>query len=102
MKRRVFSIFVFISLFFAVLHLSAGAESESFNKSKRGAEAAFAELEGKTPEPAAKTKEKPVKNAENKAGSALSGDDFLAFAVLKGTGIGQDEKTAELSALSEL
>lgn len=102
MKRRVFSIFVFISLIFAVLQLSAGSKSESFNKSKRDAEAAFAELDGKTPEPAAKTKEKPVQNAKNQAEPAPAAGDFLSLAVLKGKGTGKDEKSAKLSALSEL
>lgn len=102
MKKRIFSIFVFISLIFAVSQLSAGSKSESFNKSKRDAEAAFAELDGKTPEPAAKTKEKPVQDAKNQVKPASAEDDLLSFAVLKGRGIGKDEKSAKFSALSEL
>lgn len=99
MKIRSISIFLILPVF-VTLQLSTGHKSENFNKAKRTAEAAFDELDGKIPEPAlrpaAEKKEKTVQ------GAVLTDDDFFSFAVLKGKGTGNDEKSAKMSALAEL
>jgi len=99
MKIRFLSIFLILSVF-VTSQLSAGEKSENFNKAKSKAEAAFDELDGKIPEPAvqpaAETKEKTLQ------GAFLTDDDFLSFAVLKGRGTGNNEKSAKMSALAEL
>ena len=100
MKKIFVSIFLILPVF-VTLQLSAGQKSENFNKAKRKAEAAFDELDGKIPEPvvqpAAEKKEKTVKKS-----TVLTDDDFFSFAVLKGRGLGNDEKSARMSALAEL
>jgi len=107
MKKGFFSIFLILSVL-ATLQLSAGAKSKDFNKAKRNAEAAFAELEGKIPAPAASSQaESPDQSLKSKGKTAekpsqVSDDDMLQFAVLKGEGFGKDEKTARAAAISEL
>ena len=96
MKKIFVSIFLILPVF-VTLQLSAGQRSENFNKAKRTAEAAFDELDGKILEPVSRAAaEKTVKS------TVLTDDDFFSFAVLKGRGLGNDEKSARMSALAEL
>ena len=109
MKNGFFSILLILSVFVS-LQLYAGQKSENFNKTKRAAEDAFAELDGKTPAP--KPAMKPAANTKKTSDqgrgafednpTAETDDDFLPFAVLKGRGLGNDEKSARMSALAEL
>ena len=78
MKKILFYNFLFLLMIFLV-SCAAPAKSESYGKTKNKAAAAFAELDGG------------------------GNDDFdLAEAVLKGSGIGEDEKTAKTDALAQL
>lgn len=110
------SFLLLLSFFlFATLQLYAKTESENFNNIKQDAEDAFAELEGRIPapktRPAPSTSSTETKKTGNKSVDApgksrenviLTDTELLSFAILKGTGVGKDEESAKLSALSEL
>ena len=105
MKQRFFCAFLFLILSLCSFSpVFAGQKSDAFSKTKRDAENAFAELDGRMPEPEPKQKQVPPaeKTKEMKKPVSVSGDDLLPFAVLKGTGTAKDEKTAKISALAEL
>ena len=112
MKNGFLSILLILSVLVS-LQLSAERKSDDFNKTKRAAEDAFAELDGKTPDPkpagrsdtkTGKSRNQSAEVAEKSGGEfdSITDDDFFPFAVLKGKGIGKDEKSAKMSALAEL
>lgn len=105
MKQKFFCAFLFLILSLCSFSpVFAGQKSDAFSKTKRDAENAFAELDGRIPEPEPEQKHVPQaeKSKETKKTVSISGDDLLPFAVLKGTGTAKDEKTAKISALAEL
>lgn len=96
MKQKFFCTFLFLVLSLCGFSpIFAGQKSDDFSKAKRDAENAFAELDGRMPE------QQPAAAQETKK-AVLADDDLFSFAVLKGTGLGKDEKTAKILALAEL
>ncbi|MBP5202613.1 hypothetical protein J6253_07735 [bacterium] len=84
---------------------ATAAKSESYGSVRQNAFDAFAELEGK--EAAASKDEKSSMDSVKDRGEAAfdevgSGEEPLFAAVLKGTGTGEDEKSAKNDALSQL
>lgn len=107
MKKVVVCNLLFLLLIFLV-SCATQAKSESYESVRQSAFDAFAELEGKEAvlvkdgnkeKGAEKSEEESVKAAFDEAESA---DDALFVAVLKGTGMGEDEKSAKNDALSQL
>ena len=101
MKRFVSCNLLFLLVVFAV-SCATPAKQENYGKTKQNSSNAFAELEGKEP-----LSEPNGENEQNGGGKPafddLENEDFdLVKAVLKGTGIGEDEKTAKADALAQL
>ena len=82
---------------FCFVSCATVAKTENYENIRKNSSAAFAELEGK--EPAASEENRTVETAFDEAGS---GEEPLFAAVLKGTGTGEDEKSAKNDALSQL
>ena len=100
MKQRFFCTFLFLVLSLCIFSpVFAAQKSDAFSKAKRDAEKAFAELDGRMPESATPQIDKKKKKTKT---VSVPEEDWLAFAVLKGTGTGKDEKTAKISALADL
>lgn len=85
MKKVLFYNSLFLLLVF-VVSCATAAKSENYESVRQNASDSFAGLEGK----------------EAAFDEAESGDDALFAAVLKGTGTGEDEKSAKNDALSQL
>ena len=101
MKKTLFYNLLFLLAVF-VVSCASPAKSGNYGKIKQNASDAFAELEGKEP-----LSEPHGENEKNGGGKAafddLENEDFdLVKAVLKGIGIGEDEKTAKTDALAQL
>ncbi len=101
MKKIIFRNLLFL-LLVSLVSCASPAKSGNYGKTKQNASNAFAELEGKE-----SLSEQHEENEQNGGGKPafddLENEDFdLAEAVLKGSGIGEDEKTAKTDALAQL